>query len=168
MEKKVVLYNHNNVKIGETFIRRARQLVRQQRAMWTDDSETAVRFAPGMENMSTEADDVAEEVVAPNHLCFARWRDGYYYPGIISEILPNHVRVAFLLDDEGSGLVSKEDIVQLQEAFNTMDFQGKYEYGWRFYNGVLTNHQPLIMRYDDGDVEQLDLRQLRGIPAMRV
>ncbi|MCL2527715.1 MAG: 2TM domain-containing protein, partial [Defluviitaleaceae bacterium] len=36
---------------GETFVRRARQLVKQQRAAWIDDSHTAIRFAPGMEKM---------------------------------------------------------------------------------------------------------------------
>ena len=51
MENRISLYNANGVKIGDTFTRRARQLVRQQRAMWTDDSQTAIRFAPGMENM---------------------------------------------------------------------------------------------------------------------
>ena len=51
MENKVLLYNANDVKIGETYIRRAKQLIRQQRAVWADDSQTAVRFAPGMENM---------------------------------------------------------------------------------------------------------------------
>jgi len=50
MEDKVLLYDSNNVKIGETFVRRARQLVKQQRASWTDDSQNAIRFAPGMEN----------------------------------------------------------------------------------------------------------------------
>jgi len=55
MENKVLLYDVNGKKIGETFVRRARQLVRQQRAMWTDDSQTAVRFA-------ADADDWGENV----------------------------------------------------------------------------------------------------------
>ena len=45
MESKVLLYDADGKKIGETFVRRARQLVKQQRAMWTDDSQSAVRFA---------------------------------------------------------------------------------------------------------------------------
>ena len=59
MEGKVLLYNSDNVKIGETYVRRARQLVKQQRAVWIDDSQRAVRFAPGMENLD---DDVAADV----------------------------------------------------------------------------------------------------------
>ena len=51
MESKVALYDSNNNKIGETYTRRARQLVKQQRASWVDDSQSAIRFAPGMEHM---------------------------------------------------------------------------------------------------------------------
>ena len=51
MESKVLIYNSDDIKIGETFIRRARQLVRRQRAIWVNDEQTAIRFAPGMENM---------------------------------------------------------------------------------------------------------------------
>jgi len=51
MESKVLLIDSNDVKIGETFVRRARQLVRRQRAVWMDDNHTAIRFHPGMENM---------------------------------------------------------------------------------------------------------------------
>ena len=49
MEGKVTLFDANNIKIGETFARRAKQLVKQQRAFWLDDSHSAVRFAPDME-----------------------------------------------------------------------------------------------------------------------
>jgi len=31
-----------------------------------------------------------------------------------------------------------------------------------FYDGFLSSHQPLVMNYNDGWVEQLDLKQLRG------
>ncbi|MCL2235132.1 MAG: 2TM domain-containing protein [Defluviitaleaceae bacterium] len=55
MEKKVILYNSDNAKIGETFVRRARQLVKQQRAVWTDDRQDAIRFAPGAENSEEDA-----------------------------------------------------------------------------------------------------------------
>ena len=44
METKVILYDADGKKVGETFTRRARQLVKQQRAVWTDDSQSAVRF----------------------------------------------------------------------------------------------------------------------------
>ena len=51
MDGKVLLYDSNDVKIGETYIRRARQLVKQQRAFWVDESQKAIKFAPGMENL---------------------------------------------------------------------------------------------------------------------
>jgi len=50
MEGKVLLYDANGTKIGETFTRRARQLVNQQRAEWVDDRQEALRFFPGAEN----------------------------------------------------------------------------------------------------------------------
>jgi len=46
MEGKVILLDANGVEIGETYTRRARQLVKQQRAMWADDTHTAIQFAP--------------------------------------------------------------------------------------------------------------------------
>jgi len=55
MEGKVVLYDSNNAKIGETYTRRARQLVKQQRASWVDESQGAIKFAPGMEHMDDPA-----------------------------------------------------------------------------------------------------------------
>jgi len=57
MEPKIILYDSNDVKIGETFVRRARQLVKQQKAVWTDSTETALRFLPGMENSDTNLED---------------------------------------------------------------------------------------------------------------
>jgi len=65
MEPKIILYDSNDVKIGETFVRRARQLVKQQKAVWTDSTETALRFMPGMENTDiTQDDETASEPVA--------------------------------------------------------------------------------------------------------
>ena len=58
MDNKVLLYDSNDVKIGETFTRRARQLVKQQRGEWTDENQTAVKFFPdkieGWENVEIE------------------------------------------------------------------------------------------------------------------
>ena len=45
METKVALYDADDKLVGETFIRRARQLVAKQRASWIDDTQTAIRFA---------------------------------------------------------------------------------------------------------------------------
>jgi len=57
MEAKVTLYNAAGERIGDTFARRARQLVKQQRAYWLDEGEAAVQFHPGMEHLK----DVEEE-----------------------------------------------------------------------------------------------------------
>ena len=44
MESKVLMFDVDNNKIGETFTRRAKQLVKQQRAIWLDESQRAIRF----------------------------------------------------------------------------------------------------------------------------
>jgi len=158
IETKVTLYNANEVKIGETYTRRARQLVRQQRAMWIDDTQSAIRFAPGMEN--TDVQGGTEESITPNQLCFAPWSDGYYYPAVISDVKPYMVTVAFL--DTDTGTAAHDHIVGLNEAFETMHFECRY--GWLgYYKGVLTNREPLVFHYDDGVVEQTALKNLRGI-----
>jgi len=161
MENKVSLYNSNGVKIGETFPRRARQLVRQQRAMWIDDSQSSIRFAPNMENMDTDENSSIEESLAPNQLCFAHWDDGYFYPAVISDVLPTLVKVAYL--DGDSGQVSLGHIARLQEAFDTLDFQCAYGLLGSYYRGVIISQQPIVFQYDDGVVEQTELRNLRGL-----
>ncbi|MCL2204577.1 MAG: EI24 domain-containing protein [Defluviitaleaceae bacterium] len=55
MDGKVILYDSNDVKIGETYIKRARQLVKKQRASWVDDSYKSIRFAPGAESLEAIA-----------------------------------------------------------------------------------------------------------------
>jgi hypothetical protein len=52
MDNKVLLFDSNNAKVGETFMRRAKQLVSSQRAEWTDENHTAIRFAPDAEDYS--------------------------------------------------------------------------------------------------------------------
>ena len=46
MESKVIMYDAGGAEVGETYTRRARQLVKQQRAVWADETHTAIRFAP--------------------------------------------------------------------------------------------------------------------------
>ncbi|MCL2617550.1 MAG: hypothetical protein FWD98_00710 [Defluviitaleaceae bacterium] len=71
MEGKITLYDSNGTKMGETFIRRAKQLVKQQRAVWVDEKQDAVRFAPGQEHSGTDTpaqdDASAEETETPAH-----------------------------------------------------------------------------------------------------
>jgi len=57
MEEKILLYDSDNVKIGETYVRRARQLVKQQRACWTDDGQKAIRFVTGAEHLEAIGDE---------------------------------------------------------------------------------------------------------------
>ena len=163
MENKVSLYNSYGIKIGETFTRRARQLVRQQRAMWTDDTQTAVRFAHGMEHMDTGIEDLHEfeDDLAPNQLCFAPWHDNYYYPAVISDVHPHMVKLAFL--DGYTGSAAPRHVMGLQEAFDTLGFECKY--GWLgFYKGAIISQEPIVFQYyGDGIMEQTELRRLRGL-----
>jgi len=72
MEGKVLLYDPNDVKIGETYIKRARQLVKQQRALWVDDSHTSIRFVSGVETLDAatspdENDNMADSPAATHY-----------------------------------------------------------------------------------------------------
>ncbi|MCL2396721.1 MAG: hypothetical protein FWC93_01510 [Defluviitaleaceae bacterium] len=96
-----------------------------------------------------------------NQLCFAQWSDKYYYPAVVSAVLHDHVKVVFL--DGHCGIAPVEHVVGLEEAFKTMEMQGKWQNGWLFYKGALASPQTMVMHYDDGDIEQVELRQLRGV-----
>ena len=91
---------------------------------------------------------------------FARWDDGYYYPGIIGEVLQNKVKFDFL--DGNSQHISKDHILKLQEAFDILSFEGNYQNGGSFYEGTLSSYNPMIITYNDGIDEQVELIQLRG------
>ena len=190
MESKVLLYNSNNVKVGETSAHMARDIVKRQRAEWIDNNHTAIRFYSGMEYMENIGDNKSNEFNEINHfdkfndsnefngfdktnetktneyelqihhLCFARWADGKYYPAVVSDIFNSHAKVAYL--DGDTGMVSIDHIIELYEGFETLIFQGNWK-GWGYYDGVLSNTSPLVMEYNDGEVEQIHLKQLRGI-----
>jgi len=101
------------------------------------------------------------EMIPAVQTVFARWSDGYYYPAVADEISEHGVKVSFL--DGGSCFVSNEQIVELCEAFRTMQIQGNWQNQGLFYNGRLDNSQdPMVMYYNDGDVEAVELSQLRG------
>jgi len=98
--------------------------------------------------------------ILPGQTVFAYWKDGYYYPAIVNEILEqNIIEVAFL--DGILGLVSSEQIVELQEAFQIMQLQGNFKNNGVFYKGRL-KQESMTMYYNDGDIEQVELKQLRG------
>jgi len=75
VEGKVSLFDSNDIKIGETFARRARQLVKQQRASWINDSQDAIRFAPGMEKMDDVMDDVMDDHIHERHIAHGPDKD---------------------------------------------------------------------------------------------
>jgi len=91
---------------------------------------------------------------------FARWKDGYYYPAIVDDIMVNVVKVTFL-EDGITGTAVREHVVDLQEAFQKMQMQGNWGNEGLYYKGRL-NEEAMEMYYNDGDVERLELKQLRG------
>ena len=100
-------------------------------------------------------------MVSPGQTVFARWKNSYYYPAVVDEVLDSQIKVTYL--DGYKGTVAREHVMELQEAFETLQLQGNWKKGGIFFKGALASHQPpLIMNYNDGDVEQVELVQLRG------
>ena len=99
-------------------------------------------------------------MISQGQTVFARWKDGYYYPAVVDEVKECAVKVSFL--DGYVGLVPSGHIVELQEAFQTMQLQGNWQNHGIFFKGVLESQESMTMYYDDGDVEQVELKQLRG------
>jgi hypothetical protein len=91
---------------------------------------------------------------------FARWQDNFYYPAVVLEYFDDQLKVNYL--DGDSGMVDKDQTMDLQEAFNTLSFQGNWQNSGLFYKGIIADYDPMIMNYNDGDVEEVQLRQLRG------
>ena len=53
MKGKITLFNPEGKHVGDTFARRARQLVGQQRARWMDEERTAIQFFPDLDEEFT-------------------------------------------------------------------------------------------------------------------
>ena len=51
MRRKITLYTSRDEKLAKITARKARQFIRQHRGVWTDDHKTAIRLAPGEENL---------------------------------------------------------------------------------------------------------------------
>ena len=68
MDNKVLLYDAANAKVGETFLRRARQLVNRQRAEWVDDTHSAIRFYPDDDGWEAVAATPADESMTENRI----------------------------------------------------------------------------------------------------
>ena len=92
---------------------------------------------------------------------FARWNDGYYYPAVVDSIGDYDAKVSYLDGDVGA--VKTQHIVELREALSTFDLQGNWEERGIFFRGKISGDDPLVMNYNDGDVEQIEMKQLRGI-----
>ena len=61
MSNMITMYDASDNKMGETFFRRAKQLVKQQRAAWTGDDQKAIKFVPGMEYLNEGVDDTSSK-----------------------------------------------------------------------------------------------------------
>ena len=102
-----------------------------------------------------------DSIISIGQTVFARWKDGYYYPAAVEEISEcGLVHVSYL--DGDTGTMFQGQIVDLEETFETMQLQGNWENHGVFYKGRLSTQEPMTMYYNDGDVEQVDLLQLRG------
>ena len=67
MESKITLLDANGIEVGETYSRRARQLVKQQRAIWADDTHTAIKFMPdAVEDWELPVSDYAAPPTPPS------------------------------------------------------------------------------------------------------
>jgi len=91
---------------------------------------------------------------------FARWSDGYYYPAVIDTVGDFDVKVSYL--DGDTGTVQRKHIVPLDEALRTFSLQGNWQNHGIFFRGSVSGDDPMIMYYRDGDVEEVQLVQLRG------
>ena len=104
---------------------------------------------------------------------FAKWHDGYYYPAVINRKIDDDLFVAYL--DGSKGVVTHDKTMSIDQGLKTLKMQGRWDHGSIFYKGrIITepmdnahNHHGstptfLTMYYNDGDVEVVDLSQLRG------
>ena len=103
---------------------------------------------------------LAANPALPEHVVFARWRDGFFYPGVAGEWVNGQRMIAFL--DGDTGLAAQHDILPLEDALARLELQGNWQHLGMFFRGSLGSRSPLVMHYNDGDVEQIQLRQLRG------
>jgi len=98
----------------------------------------------------------------PDGTVFARRTDGYFYPGILGEReqFGDNTQINFL--DGQIAMVPEHDILELNQAFSTLHMEGNWKHGGIFFKGRIASQNPMVMHYNDGDVEIIQLRQLRG------
>ena len=94
-------------------------------------------------------------------IVFANWADdGYYYPAKANETDGDLVNINFM--DGTEDQMTKEYIMNLQEAYQAMTFESDWEMKGEYYKCIITDTQPLTVKYEDDVIEQIDLIQLRG------
>ena len=99
MRKMITMFDASDEKIGETFFRRARQLVRQQRASWTSDDQKAIKFVPGLENISEEEEGMPQDSANEkwiHELAIKRIQDRKLFRWHSIAILPGLIIVFFV------------------------------------------------------------------------
>ena len=107
-----------------------------------------------------EQTPAAADPSLPEDVIFARWTDGFFYPGVAGEWHGEHRKIMFL--DSDVGLAAEHDILPLEDALARLELQGRWKNGGMWFRGSLGSRNPLVMHYNDGDVEHIQLRQLRG------
>ena len=93
---------------------------------------------------------------------FARRDVVDYYPAVIVEDTGDCITVKF--PDGSEDEVSKDNIIELAEAFLTMEFEADREKRGEYYDCAIINYKDgLTVQYDiDEETEKISLVQLRG------
>ncbi|MCL2407752.1 MAG: hypothetical protein FWC95_07470 [Defluviitaleaceae bacterium] len=99
-----------------------------------------------------------------NSLCFAKWRNGYYYPGVVRRITSTEVTIDFL--DGSMDRADSSELISLRDGLANLALQGNWKQGFFWYKGRLgetvSPREAMTFYYDDGDIEEIALKQLRG------
>ena len=91
---------------------------------------------------------------------FARWNDGYYYPGRVDSVGDYEVKISFF--DGDNGTAKHKHVMPLEQGMRELSLQGNWLNRGIFFRGSVSGESPMIMHYADGDVEEIQLAQLRG------
>jgi len=81
MQEKVAVLDENGLAAGQTYYRRAKQLVAKGRAVWRDDSKTVIRLAP--KEMTKMEYDTIESKLDNEELLYAAKRNVRLKRGLI-------------------------------------------------------------------------------------
>ena len=94
-------------------------------------------------------------------MVFARWKSGkYFYPGVVKGVHEGNATVLFF--DGEMGVAAMDDILELEDALTSLNLEGNWNNFGFYYKGTIAGREPLVMHYNDGDVELVELGQLRG------